>query len=109
MHTFLYCFVFVKFLFLGRVVLKISMMIRSRAITMIPTMMVEDGVSVQLSGACLIGGMSFVLSRGGGFIVLKRIASSRLYLIACDKELQVSQKYSNRSRKVKQNMIKVFF
>jgi len=108
MHTFLYCFVFVKFLFLGREVLKISMIIRSRAITMILTMMVEDGVSVQSFGACLIGGMSVVSSHGGGFINLKRTASSRLYLIACEKELQVSQKYSNRSRKVKQNMITVF-
>ena len=97
------------FLFLGRVVLKISIMIRSRAITMIPTMMGEDGVSVQSSGACLIGRMSFVLSRGVGLIVLKRIAPSRLYLRACDKELQFSKKYSNRGRKVKQNMIKVFF
>jgi len=71
-------------------------------------MMVENGVGVQSSGACLIGGMSVVSSYGGGFINFKRTASSRLYLIACAKELQVSQKYSNRSRKMKQNMITVF-
>ena len=83
-------------------------MIRSRAITMIPAMMGEKDDGVQSSGACLIGRMSFVLSYGGGFINLKRTASSTLYLIACEKELQVSQKYSNRSGKVKQNMITVF-
>ena len=83
-------------------------MIRSKAITTILTMIVEEGVGVQSSGACLIGGMSVVLSCGGGFINLKCTASSRLYLIACEKELQISQKYSNRSRKVKQNMITVF-
>jgi len=43
--------VFVKFLFLGRVILKISMMIRSRVITKVPTMMVEEGVGIQSSGA----------------------------------------------------------
>jgi len=102
-------FVFVKFFFLGRVVLKISIMIRSRAIAMIPTMMGDEGVGVQSSGACLIGRMSVISSHRGGFINWRRTASSRLYLIACEKELHVSQKYSNRSRKVKQNMITVFF
>jgi len=99
---------FVKFLFFGRVVLKISMMIRSRAITKILTMIVEEGIGVQSSGACLIGRMSFVLSRSIGPIVLNRIAPSRLYLRACDKELQVSKRYNNRGRKVKLNMITVF-
>ena len=75
---------------------------------MIPTMMGEEGDGVQSSGACLIGRMSFVLSRSIGPIVLNRIAPSRLYLRACDKELQVSKRYNNRGRKVKLNMITVF-
>ena len=97
-----------KFLFLSRVVLKISIMIRSKVITTILTMIVEEGVGVQSSGACAIGRMSFASSRSIGPIVLYRIAPSRLYLRACDKELQASQKYSNLSRKVKLNMITVF-
>jgi len=76
---------------------------------MIPAMMGEKDDGVQSSGACLIGRMSFVLSRSIGPIVLYRIAPARLYLRACDKELQVSKKYNSRGRKVKQNMIKVFF
>ena len=72
-------------------------------------MMVENGVGVQASGACRIGRMSFVLSRSIGPIVLNRIALSKLYLRACDKELQVSKKYNNRGRKVEQDMIKFFF
>ena len=104
------CLAVMEFLFLAlsRESLRIRMRVRAEVGNRRLTMVMEGNFCIPCFESCIIGEMSVVLYFFG-FISWRRIASSILYLIACEKELHISQRYNNRCKNVKQDIITVFF